>query len=405
MSFSPDFFVGNRRQLIQTLEPDSAIVLTAHGNLQRSTDGAYRFEQEANFFYLSGIDDADWRLIIDCDSGHATLVAPTLQRIQQLFDPAITAEQAQQISGVDAVVDTKAGAALLQHITSTKRHIYGLEPPRRRLYGFYTNRARYDLWRQLPTAKRRDVRLTLAKQRAIKQPIEIATVQKAIDVTVVALQKLAQTLPQLSYEYEAEALLSYEFRRQGLHHGYDPIVASGPGACVLHYDHNQARLQKDQLLLIDVGAVVDHYPADMTRTFAIDPPTDRQMQVYEAVQRVHDFALALHTPGQPVRAYLEQVDQAMGEELIQLGLIKKISWDTVRQYFPHAIGHGLGLDVHDALGRPEVFAENMVITVEPGIYIPEEGIGVRLENDILITADGPRNLSSALNDRQILPAR
>jgi Xaa-Pro aminopeptidase len=199
----------------------------------------------------------------------------------------------------------------------------------------------------------------------------------------------------MSHEYMVEAEFSHYFRSRGATgHAYEPIVASGKNACTLHHIDNAAEVKNNALLLIDIGASVDGYPADITRTYAVGKPNDRQKAVYTAVETAHYQIIDLLKPGLKVKDYSDRVDEIMKKALDSLGLLKKES--DYRRYFPHAVSHGLGIDVHDSLGGPEVFVAGMVLTVEPGIYIPEEGIGVRIEDDILITKTGHENLSAAL---------
>jgi Xaa-Pro aminopeptidase len=208
-----------------------------------------------------------------------------------------------------------------------------------------------------------------------------------------------QKLPTLRYEYEVEAEFSYYLRRHGAKgHAYDPIVASGQNACTLHYVDNTSRLKKRQLLLLDIGARSGGYAADITRTYALGEPTKRQVAVHEAVQDAQRQIISLLKPDLSIEEYHRDVDVIMKQALLSLGLMKDMEDDTAyRTYFPHAISHGLGIDVHDSLGGPRYLQPGMVLTVEPGIYIPDEGIGVRIEDDILITDTGHANLSARLS--------
>lgn len=389
------FFSGNRQRLYKQLAPNGVVVLTAYNKLQRSNDLDYPFEQEANFWYLTGIDHADWRLIADVDAGTEWLVAPHLSSVQELFDGSLSAEAAQAQSGIAAVVSKRDGARLLRQLTAQKERIYTLKPTSTQWYGFAPNPAQRTLLRQLDKAKIQDIRLPLARMRGIKQQVELAAMQEAIDLTIAGINELRRVLPDLQHEYEAEAVYAAACRRLGAEgQAWHPIMAAGANATQIHYVKNDSPLKKDGWLLLDVGARKHGYVADISRSIPLGTPTSRQREVYEAILRVQRFGISLLRPGQQVRKYLELVDEHMVEELKQLGLITEAK--DMRKYFPHALGHGLGIDAHDPLGRPEVFAENMVLTVEPGIYIPEEGLGLRIEDDILITADGPKNLSGAL---------
>lgn len=389
------FFSGNRQRLYKQLAPNGVVVLTAYNKLQRSHDMDYPFEQEANFWYLTGIDHADWRLIADVDSGKEWLVAPQLNMMQELFDGSLSAQEATQLSGIEGIISKREGARLLRELTAQKEHIFTLKPTSTRWYGFVANPAQKTLMRQLDTAKVQDIRLQIARMRGIKQPVELKAMQEAIDITIAGINELRRVLPDLQYEYEAEAVYAAACRRLGAEgQAWHPIMAAGANATQIHYIKNGSPLKKNGWLLLDVGARKHGYVADISRSIPLGTPTDRQRAVYEAMMRVQRAGINLLKPGQEVRKYLELVDEHMSEELKQLGLIANSK--DMRKYFPHAIGHGLGIDAHDPLGRPEVFAENMVLTVEPGIYIPEEQLGLRVEDDILITADGPKNLSGAL---------
>lgn len=378
---------------------DMPIVMTAHTQLQRKGDAAYGFDQEPNFWYLTGISEPDWWLIIY--GKKAFLVQPDVSEVQRLFEGGMSASEAKEVSGVDDVIDRKQAMALIGELASVYKSAATILPDKHSKYfGFMPNPVPAQMTRRLKRLFEEviDCRLELSKQRAIKQPEEIAAITRAVNLTVSTFESVKKQLPRLEYEYEIEAEFSYAFRRSGATgHAYDPIVAGGMHACTLHYGANQDRLPANGLVLIDIGVRVDGYAADITRTYAIGTPTDRQIAVHSAVEAAHHEIIALLRPGLDVREYHERVDSIMKRALIGLGLMKEENDNAYRTYFPHAISHGLGIDVHDSLGRPEVFSPGMVLTVEPGIYIPEEGIGVRIEDNILITESGHRNLSSALS--------
>jgi Xaa-Pro aminopeptidase len=214
-----------------------------------------------------------------------------------------------------------------------------------------------------------------------------------------AFEEVKASLDSLAYEYEVEAEFSYLFRRSGAKgHSYDPIVASGKNACTLHYGANNAKMKKRDLLLLDIGARHEGYAADITRTYALGEPTKRQREVHAAVQQAQADIIKLLRPDLSVEQYQRDVDGIMTRALMSLGLMKSESDEAnFHKYFPHAVSHGLGVDVHESLGAPRVFQPGMLLTVEPGIYIPEEGIGVRIEDDILITEKGRTNLSARLS--------
>lgn len=231
----------------------------------------------------------------------------------------------------------------------------------------------------------------------IKQPAELDAIRQAIDITVEVLNKLQKKgFEKFQYEYEVEAAITASFKKANVGHAYQPIVASGLNACTLHYVQNNDQISADNLILLDVGAEVSNYAADITRTYAVNEPNHRQKQVFEAVVAAQEFAISKLKVGTNMRHYEEQMIQFMGEKLRELGLIKSIEDDTVRKYYPHATSHFLGLDVHDIADYDRPLEPGMVLTVEPGIYIPEEAIGIRLEDNILITAEGAEILSAKL---------
>jgi Xaa-Pro aminopeptidase len=232
-----------------------------------------------------------------------------------------------------------------------------------------------------------DVSQHIGRLRMVKQPVEIDAIQRAIDITVKTLKPLIKQskLAKFSYEYEIEAELNKGFRLGGgSGHAFDPIVACGSNACTIHYIANNGQITAGDFTIIDVGAEYDHYAADITRTVIIGQPTRRQQAVYEAVLDVQNYAFDLLRPGILMRDYEQKVEQYMGEKLRELNLIKTINHDDVRKYFPHATSHFLGLNAHDAGDYNHPLEPGVVLAVEPGIYIPEEGIGVRIEDNVVI---------------------
>lgn len=388
-----DFFSTNREKLLQQCK--GPVVLTAFTPLQQSVDGAAPFLQEANFWYLTGIVEPDWQVIIAPEK--AWLVAPTVSKVHKLFEGGISLEEAVEISGIDEVIDQKEARKVLAVLAESHQSVYGLgSDSYQKYYSFSANPAPAKLWRRLGRqfSEVRDVRPFLARLRAIKSPEEIAVIREAVNLTVDVFSEMKTQLPECRYEYEVEAGFTYAFRRQNAKHAYDPIVASGVNACTMHYMANTASLKQGELLLIDIGARRGAYAADITRTYAIGRPTERQRQVHHALAVAQREIIGLLRPGLGLRSYIEQSDEIMKDALGSLGLLQ--SEKDYRKYFPHAISHGLGVDVHDSLGGHKEFLPGMVLTVEPGIYVPEEGMGLRLEDNVLITDNGNENLSAAL---------
>ncbi len=240
----------------------------------------------------------------------------------------------------------------------------------------------------------------LARMRMTKQPAELAAIQAAIDITLASLKDAFRPakLKKYAYEYELEAEIGYGFRRRGAAgHAFAPIVAGGARACTLHNVANEAPLSADELVVADVGAEVEHYAADITRTVSLSTPSRRQQTVHAAVLETQQYAMSMLKPGILLVNYEHDVEHFLGEKLRELGLIKTISHDNVRTFCPHATSHFLGLNVHDIGDYERPLEAGVVLTVEPGIYIPGEAIGIRIEDDILITETGHKNLSRKLS--------
>lgn len=393
------FFTGNR-QALRRVVTSKIIIVTGNDELQRRADAAFEFVQDANFYYLTGVEEAGWLLVMDGET--EILVSPNRSESQVLFDGALSMDRAKEISGVAEVISLRDYRRWITD-ASTAHSVVGAigKDPYAARYGFTMNsgpeKLRRSLVRRFETVE--DIRPALRKLRSIKQPLEIALIRRAVDVSVTAFEHVAKAIPTFSSENEITAQLSYDFLRASSGgHAYTPIVAGGSNACTLHYIDNNRKLPENGLVLIDAGVQVENYASDITRTYAIGTPTVRQKQIHAAVEKAHCEIINLIKPGVSLKSYSDDVDEIMKSALIEVGLLSgRSDQKTYRTYFPHAISHGLGIDVHDSLGGHETFMPGMVLTVEPGIYIPEEGIGVRIEDDILVTEDGHENLSAALS--------
>lgn len=401
--FTSEFFSGNRKRLRELFTGTAPIVITANGQLQRGGDTPYRFDQDANFWYLTGINDPDIVLVIDRDKEY--LIVPNRSTVRETFDGIVTNEALQSRSGIQEIYDDKTGWEKLSTRLQKVKHLATIAPPPAYIdfYGFYTNPARAALVQRLKkdhtTIELLDLSPHLARMRMIKQPVEIDAIQVAIDITNASIKESVTKakLAKYAYEYELEANLIRGFRTRGATGlGFDPIIAGGSRACQIHYLENNHTFAADELVLIDVSAEVEHYVADVARTYAISTPSRRQEAVHDAVAEVQSFALSLVKPGLELKEYESRIEHYMGEKLRELSLIKSIDSDAVRTFFPHRTSHFLGLTAHDAGDYDRPLEVGVVMTVEPGIYIAAEGIGVRLEDDILITEDGYVNLSGKL---------
>jgi len=400
--FTSDFFVGNRARLRQSLKNDAPIVITAHVSLQKASDEAYPFHQDRSFWYLTGIDEAGVILVVDQDDEY--IIMPERDAVQDLFDGSFGTEELRQASGVATVLPSIEGWERLTARLKRSKQVATLKPGPKFIdvLSLYTNPARSLLVRKLKTLQPNiefiDLRPNLMRMRMFKQEPEVKAIKRAVDITVASIEDatVEAKLGAYKHEYEMEAEFAYGIRKRGAAgHAFDPIVAGGKNACTIHYMENNAPLHNNQLIVMDVGAQVDHYAADITRTVAKGKPTARQRAVVEAVDDVLAYGLSQLKPGTSFAACEQNVRRYMGKKLRELGLIKNLDEASIRTYYPHA-PHYLGLDVHDVGDAHVPLEPGMVLTCEPGIYIPEEGIGVRIEEDILITENGHKNLSASL---------
>lgn len=274
--FSSEFFAGNRRRLKELFTGTAPIVVTANGLLQRGADSTYAFSQDANFWYLTGIDQPDIVLVMDRDEEY--LIVPARSEIRQAFDGQVDHEPLMTRSGVSEVYNDTEGWEKLGARLKKVKHaaILGVPPAYVEHYGFYANPARAALAEKIKTYKPGveflDLNQYLGVMRMIKQPAELQVIQAAIDITIAGMKDALRPaqLKKYAYEYEIEAELARGYRQRGASgHAFEPIVAGGPRACTLHYVSNSGALASDELMVVDTGAEVEHYAADITRTFSV----------------------------------------------------------------------------------------------------------------------------------------
>jgi Xaa-Pro aminopeptidase len=404
--FTSDFFASNRARLRELFTGTAPIVITANGQLQRSGDTTYPFQQDANFWYLTGLQLPDVVLVIDKDKEY--LILPERSSYQVTFDGDIDTQALSACSGIQNIYEYNEGWQLFTNRLKKVKHVATISPPPQYVdvYGMYTNPARRMLIRRIKGANENiellDLQQHLTRLRMVKQHQEIVAIIQAIEITKKGLQAVTRSaaLKKYAYEFEIEADLTRAFRKSGSDHAFDPIIAGGRRACTLHNTKATSALSADELLLFDIGAHCEGYAADISRTVSLKSPTKRQQAIFDAVEDVQKYAYALLRPGVSLRDSEEQIEQYMGEKLRELGLIKTINSDAVREFYPHAASHHLGLQVHDVDDRRSL-EPGMVITVEPGIYVPTEGIGVRIEDDVLITEAGIEILSASIPTRLV----
>jgi Xaa-Pro aminopeptidase len=405
----PSLFAGHRRRLAGLLPPRSLVILHAADVLPTTGDGTLRLHPASDLFWLSGIEQEETALVlapdaIDPAQREMLFIRQPNEHLATWEGEKLSRERAREISGITTVrwvseLPTALHGLMCESdcvwLNSNEHERAGIEvEPRDVRLGRHLL-ARYPLHRHERLAP------LLRRLRAVKDDAEVDLIRHAIDVTAAGLERMLAVLRPGVMEYDLEAELTAEFTRRRARMAYEPIIAAGKSGCVLHYVDNDRPCRDGDLLLVDVGACYANYNADITRTYPVNGRfTPRQRAVYDAVLRVLRSSIARTTAGTTSREWKRQAQLQMNEELHGLGLLTAadIARDTpeepaCRKYFMHGLGHSLGLGVHDLAPQNGPFEPGWVVTVEPGIYIPEEGIGVRLENDVLVTAAGPVDLA------------
>ncbi len=397
--FKTAFFSQNRQALLRQLPASAVVVLPAHSRVQRSRDTTYPFRQESNFWYVTGITEPDYLLVMSQKETY--LIAPTQLAHHEVFDGSIDQKDLTQKSGITDIYSEQAGWQKLLDQARQARKLYTLAHSG--LFDEHANQqinlGRYRflqrLKRNVPKIATIDISPELINLRCIKKQPELRAITQAIKITSESFQQLQRKgYESFRYEHQVEAEFTYHYRRHNAQHGYEPIVASGKNACTLHYVKNHAPLEHGQFLLIDTGAEVEHYSADITRVVPVGNVSERSKQVYQEVLGLQQQATELFRPGVSLRDIEIAFEKMMGASLRRLGLITTNKRSDIRTYYPHALSHFLGLDVHDVGDTSKPLEPDMVLTIEPGIYIPEEGIGVRIEDDVCITKTGNQVLST-----------
>ena len=404
-----NLFINNRKNFLERLAPNSLAIFHSNDEFPRNGDQTFPFKQNADFFYLTGIDQEQSVFVFfpDCPNPlyrEVLFLRQTDEHIAVWEGHKYTKEEAKQASGITSIYWLQEFDAILHSIINYADNIYvntnendrySYQVPYRDLRMYEQLHKRYPLHQYKRSA------LILRELRAVKSGIEIELTRKACEITRDGFVRVLRFLKPGVTEFEVEAEFTHEFLRQrATGHAYNPIIASGPNANVLHYIDNNQVCKDGDLLLLDVGAEYANYNADMTRTIPVNGRfTKRQHEVYNAVLRVMRAATAMIRAGVILSEYQEEVGKIMTSELIDLKLLDKHDVEKqdpkmplYKKYFMHGTSHHLGLDVHDFANRYRQFEVGNILTCEPGIYIPAEGFGIRLENDILITEDGNTDL-------------
>jgi Xaa-Pro aminopeptidase len=404
-----DLFIDNRKNFIKHLKPNSLALFVSNDILPTNGDGALGFVQNSDLFYLTGVDQEDTILMIfpDVKDGkhkEVLFIKETSELIAIWEGAKLTKAQATAVSGIEHVYWHHEFEKTFKTFAFQAENFYlNSNEHTRRYIDMETAEIRFNnkLRNQYPLHHIERSAPIMHRIRSIKHPIEIELMQQACDITEKGFRRLLSFTKPGVMEYEIEAELIHEFvRNRSRGFAYGPIIASGANACVLHYVENNKPCKDGDVILLDVAAEYANYASDMTRAIPVNGKfTKRQREVYNAVLRVMKSATSMLKVGNTFEKYNKAVGDLMTEELLQLGLIKSDdvknqnpAWPAYKKYFMHGTSHFIGLDVHDVGFFAEPMQAGMAFTVEPGIYIPEENLGIRLENNIIITPTGNDDL-------------
>jgi Xaa-Pro aminopeptidase len=408
----PALFIENRSRLKPLLLANSIAIVNANDVLPTNADGSLVLVPNTDLFYLTGIEQEQSILLLAPQA-----FSESLREVLFLREPSEESliweghkhskAEATAISGIKTVKWLSEFPRVLRQLMCEAEHVYlNSNEHTRAACEVQTRDERFvrDMQAQYPLHQYHRLARIMHTLRVVKSDIEIDLLRRAVEITAAGYRRVLSNLRPGLREYEVEADFTYEFVRRGAKFAYPPIVGSGKNACVLHYIENDQVLADGDLLLMDVAAAYANYNADLTRTYPVSGRfSPRQRAVYDAVLRVMRASIAGAVVGKLHRDWQDEAKIMMAAELVQLGLLTadeaaKHTRDepACRKYFMHGLGHPLGLDVHDVGHMNQPFAPGWVLTVEPGIYLPDEGFAVRLENNIVVTDAGPIDLTASI---------
>lgn len=400
----PRLFVAHRANLAKLMLPNSLAAVNANDILPTNADGSLRLRQSSDLFYLTGVDQEESILLLYPDAHdekfrEILFLRETNDLIATWEGHKLTKEEARQRTGVRRVEWLGEFRQIFHRLMCECEHAYlNSNEHKRASIEVETREARFvrDTMRRYPLHDYQRLARLMHRLRVVKSSAEVALLRRACAITKAGFERVCRFVKPGVTETEVEAEFAHEFIRRGGDFAYTPIIASGQNACVLHYIENDQTCRRGELLLLDVAASYANYNSDLTRTVPVSGRfTRRQKQVYNAVLRVLRGVSEAATPGKLPKDWQKEAELFVEQELVDIGLlklseIKKQNPDqpAFKKYFMHGVGHPLGLDVHDVGHTVEPFQAGWVLTVEPAIYLKEEGFAVRLENDILVQEGG-----------------
>ncbi len=408
-------FIANREKFKSILKPNSIAIFTSNYEYVWNGDASHTFKQNSNLFWLCGIDQEDSILVIypDCpvpEYRECLFLKQTNEHIAVWEGYKYTKDHATEVSGIKQIHWNEGFWDKIRPIINMAKSVY-LPLNENDRFAFKSPYKDLDfvheVMNKFPLHHFERSSTHLQRLRSVKSDLEVDITRKAVSISKKGFERLLRFTKPGVWEHEIEAELIHEYiSNRATGHSFNPIVASGASACVLHYVENNRQCKDGDLLLVDCGVDYANYASDMTRAFPVNGKfTQRQKDVYNAVLRVMRAATKLLVPGTLLMDYHQIVGkELMEKELVDLGLItmddiknENPDWPAYKKYFMHGTSHFLGIDVHDVGMRYEPMQVGNLFTCEPGIYIKEEGLGIRLENNILITATGQLDLMDEIN--------
>jgi Xaa-Pro aminopeptidase len=404
-----DLFIRNRKKLTDKLDDQSVVIVLSNDHPLRSGDQNYRYRQNSDLFYLTGIDQEETILVL-CpghpeDKKKEILFILKPDKTKERWEGhKLTKEEAGTLSGIKNIHWVEDLDLILRDAVLHSDTVYINTNEYLKLTEMVSDKSKrfiQEMKEKYPLHEYRRLAPLITGLRVVKEPEELEMIGKACQVTRDAFQRVLSFIKPGVYEYEVEAEITHEFLLQGTSgHAYLPIIAAGNNANVLHYTENRKECKDGDLLLMDFGAEFGNYIADCTRTIPVNGKfSRRQRELYDATLRILNRAMEIVVPGNTITKLHNEVCKLWEEEHVRLGLYTK---DQLKKqdpeqplfskYYMHGTSHFIGLDVHDVGAKEIKFSPGMVMTCEPGIYVDDEGIGIRLENNILCTNDRPVNL-------------
>jgi Xaa-Pro aminopeptidase len=394
-----NFFVNNRKRLLEKIGNNSIIVLFSGEAPQRSADQNYKYTPNKNFYYLTGLDKENFILLITKTNGKVEerlYIEKSNPKLEKWVGKKMTRDEAEEKSGIKNIklTDEFLQDFNLLHLINNYENLY-LDIEKRQWKSFNNPALDFaqEVSKKYPFLNIKNIYHLICDLRTLKSEEEIDKIKEAIHITNEGIKSLMKNAKPGMMEYQLEAHFDFTTKSLGVKQlAFNTIAASGKNATVLHYEENNSRIEDNSLILFDLGIEYDYYCSDISRTFPVNGKfTERQKEIYNIVLKAQIETIKAIKPGIDFKELNNITRKVLAEECKEIGLIKEDS--ELIKYYYHGVSHYLGLDTHDVGGYNRKLEPGMVLTVEPGLYIEEEGLGIRIEDNILVTENGCENLS------------